>query len=388
MKVCFETFGCRLNRAEALQQEAELNARGWVSTASHSEANLIIVRGCSVTSRAQRDCEKLIAHLKRKYPFKRIVIQGCLPDRTRNFFVKSGAEPAVPTRTARAYLKVQDGCAGMCTFCTVPRFRGASRSVDFTETIDRAKRFIDAGYHEIVVTGCNLSLYASQGKRLDGLLSALASLSPDCRIRIGSLEPSPVALDVVQTMAETPNACRYLHVPIQSGSNRILSLMRRPYSASAVTEIAYTAARLMPDLGFGCDLITGFPGETEVDFLATKSLLKRLPVTKAHVFPFSARPGTPAAKSPDQIAPTLRASRAHELLKIADALRGKFIRKFVGREIEIVIEDERNLAGWSGEYVWCQCLQEGSSTPAFKRKSRMKVRGAGVTGHILLGIPV
>ena len=211
MKVCFETFGCRLNKAEALQMEADYLARGWEVTSKHSDANLIVVRGCSVTARAQSDCEKLIEHLKRHYPAAQIKPCGCLKSDSRNPAVFPSIKQsnnqtvehssAIPTRTARAYLKIQDGCAGACTFCIVPKFRGESRSESFTGLLDRTKRFIDAGYREIVLTGCNLALYASEGKRLPELVSALADLSDSCRFRLGSLEPGPCALETVPAMA-------------------------------------------------------------------------------------------------------------------------------------------------------------------------------------------
>ena len=227
MKVCFETFGCRLNKAEALQMEADYLARGWERTESHADADLFVIRGCSVTAHAQSECEKLITHLKRKYPLAQFRICGCIDKkslkvsgfeslnvrapRPPNFQTLKLSNPlTVPTRTARAYLKVQDGCAGNCTFCIVPKFRGTSKSEDCTELLDKAKRFIEAGYHEIVVTGCNLSLYASQGKRLPDLLAALAGLDADCRIRLGSIEPGSCALETVQAMAERSNVCRFL----------------------------------------------------------------------------------------------------------------------------------------------------------------------------------
>ena len=145
MKVCFETFGCRLNRAEALDQEAEYLAAGWELTDSHSDADIIVVRGCSVTRRAQRECEHLIAHIRKKYPLKRLLIEGCLAtSHTAKIAVqhalgalhKTTDVVPVPTRTARAYLKVQDGCAGKCSFCIVPKFRGQSTSVDFGAVLD------------------------------------------------------------------------------------------------------------------------------------------------------------------------------------------------------------------------------------------------------------
>ena len=247
MKVCFETFGCRLNKAEALQQEADYLAAGWELTEKHSDADLFVVRGCSVTARAQRDCERLVEHLKRKYPAKPIRIEGCL-EKPLLQRLRPGMQPHnvphspenTPVRTARAYLKAQDGCSGKCTFCIVPHFRGQSTSVPFQELADKTRRFIEAGYREIVLTGCNLTLYASKGKRLPELVSALADIAEgaSARIRIGSLEPGPCAIETVHAMAGRHGICRFLHIPVQSGSDRVLGAMRRGYTVADVEELA------------------------------------------------------------------------------------------------------------------------------------------------------
>ena len=404
--MCFETFGCRLNKAEALQMEANYLADGWEVTAKHSEANLFVIRGCSVTARAQYECEKLIAHLKRRYPAAGIKICGCLkngeayppskascnagamrgassPLNRKNLpSTRSGEDAAspLPLRTARAYLKVQDGCAGKCTFCIVPKFRGESRSEPFTDLLDRAKRFIDAGYHEIVVTGCNLALYASEGKRLPDLVTALAGLDTGCRIRLGSLEPGACAQETVRAMAEAPNVCRFLHLPVQSGSNKILLAMQRPYVVKDVEETAVLAAKLMPDLGLGCDLMTGFPGESELDFAATKGLLKRLPFVHAHVFPFSERPGTLAAGFPRPLAKNIRSARARLLADDMRSKRRKFAKTFIGKTVEIVVEDEKTGRGWTGEYLPCEPL-----SGSFVRKSVARVFITKTRDDLLLG---
>ncbi len=404
MKVCFETFGCRLNRAEALEEEAKYLARGWERTESHADAHLIVVRGCSVTARAQRDCERLVDHLKRKYPFKRILVTGCLPSADKSYIVKErillssgrtdhSASPPVPTRTARAYLKVQDGCNGACTFCIVPKFRGPAKSVPWFDVLDRAKRFLDAGYREIVVTGCNLALYRSGTHDLADLTAALADLSDAHRVRLGSVEPGPAAVETVHAMAERANICRFLHVPIQSGSTRILSAMRRPYRLRHIDELLQLASRQMPNLGLGCDLMTGFPDETDIDQLATVGLLKRHPFTKAHVFPFSERPGTIAAMMPNPVEPEVRVARAKELARIADDKRTRFAQRFKGRTVEIVVEDEETLSGWTSEYLWCRA-DGGAGTggaPAaarsIHRRDLLKVVVHQTDGHVLVGDP-
>ena len=363
--------------------EADYLASGWERTEKHADADLFVVRGCSVTAHAQHDCEKLIDHLKRHYPTVPIRVCGCLkppasllqrPD------PPPPETPTVPVRTARAYLKVQDGCAGQCTFCIVPRFRGPSKSEPFDEVLDRARRFIDAGYHEIVVTGCNLSLYCSQGKRLPDLLSSLAELDAGCRIRLGSVEPGACALETVHAMAEHANACQFLHLAVQSGSEQILKTMSRPYSAKEVDEVAALAAELMPDLGLGCDLMTGFPGETERDFLATKGLLKRLPFNNAHIFPFSKRPGTPAAGFSRQLTKDMRSARAHKLANIIKDKRRSFAKSFIGKTVETVVEDAKTGRGWTCEYLPCEPV---IGTPP--RKSLVRIFITKVKDDVLYG---
>ena len=388
MKACFETFGCRLNKAEALQMEADYLAGGWELTSCREEADLFVVRGCSVTAKAQADCEKFIAHLRRTYPNATLHVCGCLPNLPKKPTLPKNA--GIPTRTARAYLKVQDGCSGRCTFCIVPQFRGPSRSVPFTDVLDRARRFLDAGYHELVVTGCNLALYASEGKRLPDLLAALAELSgtpssgqatpSEFRMRLGSLEPGAGAQAVVAVMSEHANICRFLHLPIQSGSDRILAAMNRPYRADDIAALVRDATRLMPGVGLGCDLMTGFPGESDADFAKTKSLLEALPFSNAHVFPYSERPGTPAAGLAGVVPAKVRNERAAELSALANIKRNAYARSFVGKTVDVVVESHEKTEGWTDEYLRCEA--EGSAT----RKTLVRVLVTKADGDRLRGV--
>jgi threonylcarbamoyladenosine tRNA methylthiotransferase MtaB len=392
MNICFDTFGCRLNRAEALEDEARCRARGHTIVDNHADADLIVVRGCSVTARAQRDCEHLIERLRAKYPVTRLIVTGCLPD-ARKFDVsrlspgRPDKDDPVPTRTARAYLKIQDGCSCSCTFCIVPKFRGTSRSVPFADVLERARRFIDAGYRELVVTGCNLSLYVSDGRRLPELATALAALSPDCRIRFGSVEPGAVARDLVPVMADTPNICRFLHLSVQSGSDRMLTAMRRPYTARDVDTLARDAVRRMPLIGLGCDLIAGFPAESEIDFRLTKGLLERHPFSNVHAFPYSERPGTVAAGLPGALSTDLRRARAHALADIAAAHRRRFLNRFIGRTVDIVVERDSRCAGWTGEYLWLEDVRQTptSAKHVSRRKERLLFTVRSVRDGQLLG---
>ena len=405
MKICFETFGCRLNRAEALQQEAEFTAAGWERTLSHEDADLIVVRGCSVTARAQRDCEKLIAHLREKYPQKRLVIEGCLEMRPTAAAGMPGADlmpPGaprhqlrdgiqdlpVPTRTSRAYLKVQDGCSGRCAFCIVPKFRGRPVSVPFDEVLARAGKFVEAGYREIVVTGCNLSLYASAGRGLAELVAALAAVDPACRIRLGSIEPTANAGDVIHAVASSPNVCRHLHFAIQSGSNTILNLMRRPYHVHDLDRLLKMARALLPHAALGCDIITGFPGENELEFLATKGLLQRFAFSHIHAFPYSERPGTPAVMLGDVVPKNLRTKRAKLLSEMVAHQYSSFAKSFVGKTVEVIVEDEKHPGGWTGEYLWCSLAAADGETPDVKRKSRVRVNVTLAHHGLLAGVMI
>jgi len=385
MNVFFETFGCRLNRAEALEEEARYLAAGFVRVEKASEADVAVVRGCSVTARAQRDCERRIDHLRARHPGLHVVVTGCLDTRTSDFHPPAtvrAVTDALPLSTARAYLKVQDGCSGKCTFCIVPSFRGASRSEPFSEVLAKARRFFEAGYREIVVTGCNLALYASEGRRLGELVRALADISPELRVRLGSVEPGPAADALVEAMAACPNVCRFLHVPIQSGSDRILRVMGRPYGVADVEGLLARAAQAVPGLAFGCDLMSGFPGETTRDHAASCSLLNRHLISNVHVFPYSERPGTPAARLPGAVPHDVRSERAHELADAGAASRKRFATRQVGRVVEIVAESESELVGWTGEYLWCR-VRGGRQTN--RRRERVRVRVTGADGDTLFG---
>ena len=390
MKVRFETFGCRLNRAEALAMQAGAEARGWETVEHATDADLIIVRGCSVTERAQRDCEKFISMLERAFPAKRIVVTGCIKEKRNEFLLKDIPGDKIPSSTSRAYLKVQDGCSGRCAFCIVPRFRGKPISVPFDEAVAKASRFIEAGYNEIVVTGCNLSLYWSQGKHFPELVDALASIAPEsCRIRIGSLEPGGNAIDTVNAMAAHENVCRHLHLAVQSGSQGVLLAMRRPYSVSHVSDLVGEAKRLMPNISLGCDMISGFPGETYIDHYSSLMFIKRMGFEKGHIFKYSERPGTEAERLSASVSREDRSTRAHELAKAIDEIRVDAAKKQIGKNVKIVVEDEKTTAGWTDGHFWCAAAPRKGAiiAPSAKpgRKEFATIKVTSVEGHALLG---
>lgn len=384
MRISFKTFGCRLNHAEALDAEASFEADGHqiVELDAAAPPDVIVVRGCSVTAKAQHDCEKEIARLRRRFPTAYIRLTGCLPTasavaaRRREEPAEEAVESPIPLRTSRAYLKVQDGCSGRCAFCIVPRFRGPPVSVPFAHVLARARAFLAAGYRELVVTGCNLALYHDVGRRLPDLLAALASLTgpaPVHRIRLGSLEPGLCGPALLDVMAAHPNICRFLHLSLQSGSNRILKRMNRPYAVEDVSAFCAQAVHLLgPRLALGADVIAGFLGETDADHAATLRFLANplnLSLSSApdaspnashifsllHVFPYSERPGTPAATMDGTLPRTVRLTRARELEVLGRRQRTAFAQSFVGQEVEVCVERGGD-HGWTAEYLPCRLV--------------------------------
>jgi len=386
MNVCFETFGCRLNRAEALQREADFLAAGWERVDDFMDADLVVVRGCSVTSKAQTECERLIARIRRKRPDAKVLVEGCLHDKGDDDPLPPSDGSALPKRTARAFLKAQDGCSCHCSFCIVPQFRGEPQSTPFDDLLRRAERLRDeGGYGEIVLTGCNLSLYASGGKRLPDLVAALAALG-GFRLRLGSIEPGAVAEETVAAAAESPNVCRSLHLAVQSASNAVLRAMRRPYGTQELESLLSRIGALLPDCGLGCDIMTGFPGETELDFRLSAAFVARHRFSNVHAFPFSRRPGTVATALPRQCDHDTRSKRAHEIAAIARRIRADFATALRNREVEIVVEDEENVAGWTSEYIWCKVPH--AKRGEFPRKSIRRVRVVSAESGKLTAAPI
>jgi len=336
--------------------EARLAADGHESVAVEDAPDCIVVRGCSVTARAQRDCEKEIARLRRVCP--NVVVVGCLPNAVRELRIESHGPRTTrhESRTSRAYLKIQDGCGGKCAFCIVPQFRGAPVSVPFAEVVARAKAFLAGGYRELVVAGCNLALYRNDGKGLADVLAALAELvTPDGsahRVRLGSFEPGICDEAVLNAFAAHGNLCRHLHVSLQSGSDSVLRRMRRPYGVDAVERFCSALRdRFGGDFALGADVIAGFPGETDSEFAATRRFLARHDFAHLHAFPYSERPGTPAATMPNPVPENVRNSRRATLVKDADERLARFAGRFVGREVLVCVEKDGY--GWTGEYLRC-----------------------------------
>jgi threonylcarbamoyladenosine tRNA methylthiotransferase MtaB len=400
MRVAFKTFGCRLNQAETERFAAGFAAAGWQVVSWGTPADVAVIHGCAVTGTAEQECLRLARGVKRHaqqagVPEPFVVLVGCVVEAAANrgpvpgvdllvprrdkerlaaiVFASLGGTPSGssgpcellerddghprPSHRVRALLKVQDGCDFFCSYCIVPHLRGAPVSRPWHLVLDEARALAQAGCAEIVVTGCNVACYRDGARGLADLVAAIAALDEVQRIRLSSIEPATAERAIVDLMAACPKLCRYLHLPLQSGDAEMLRRMRRRYTPEAFAETVRHAAARIPDLGLGTDVITGFPGETDAAFDRTRELLAGLPFSNLHVFPYSERPGTPAAGFGEAVPRPVRKARAAELIRLREEKRQAFAQTFVGRPVEVLVEriGRDGLArGWTGPYLDCR----------------------------------
>ena len=375
------TLGCKLNFAESSTIGRQFADRGYTIVEFGEPADVCVVNTCTVTERADRECRQTVRRALRASPEPVVIVTGCYaqlePEQIASIdgvdFVLGSREklrlfdllpvldkPRAPRilvsdiaagddfgaaasadaggRT-RAFLKVQDGCDYSCSFCTIPRARGVSRSQPVDACVEQARRLAAAGYRELVLTGVNVGDYGRKdGTSLEALLAALERVPGIDRIRISSLEPNLVSDALLDRVGASSRLCRHFHIPLQSGSNEILRRMRRRYTATEYRHLLENIARRLPGCGIGVDVIVGFPGENEEHFDETRSLLQDLPLTYLHVFTYSERPGTPAAGFAAPVPVRTRRERNAVLRILGAKKKEAFHRTLLGRRVSVLCE--------------------------------------------------
>jgi threonylcarbamoyladenosine tRNA methylthiotransferase MtaB len=244
----------------------------------------------------------------------------------------------------RAFLQIQNGCDAFCSYCIVPYARGRSRSVPFDEALEGVRTFARKGFREVVLTGIHLGAFGldlSPRRTLLELLEAIEAEATVPRLRLGSLEPGEVTDDLIDFLARSCIVCPHLHIPLQSGDDAVLVRMNRRYTSGFYRERVVRLAQAVPDIFIGMDVIAGFPGETAAEFARTVSFLEELPIAALHVFPFSPRPGTPAADLPNRVPGPVAKERVRVLLQLSERKREEFHGCFVGRELEVLLQQSR-----------------------------------------------
>ena len=388
MRVAIYTLGCKVNQYETQALETELERRGHTLVPFTGEADAYIINTCTVTAVSDQKSRQTIRQARKRAPRAVVAVCGCYaqtaPEAVRalevDLVMGTGermafldaledlararqAQPLVRVDDAlrrrtyerlsagglegrtRAMLKVEDGCVNFCTHCIIPYARGPIRSLPLADAVCEAKRLAGEGYRELVLTGIEISSWGADfrdGSALIDLVEALCAAAPECRVRLGSLEPRTVTEEFCRRAAALPNLCPHFHLSLQSGCDATLRRMGRKYDCARY----YESVKLLWDFfdrpGITTDLIVGFPGETEEEFAQTLAFLSRCAFSAMHIFPYSRRSGTPAASMPGQCPNAVKQARARQAAQLAGEMRRAWLERWVGRTLSVLFEEEKD----------------------------------------------
>ncbi len=384
------SLGCKVSQYDGERIAEKLKEYGLEENENNPE--LFILNGCSVTGRASQKARQIIRAVRRKKSYSKIVLAGCearliekhnetLPEidwllpyndiesinkmlSALSLDIKSdnidNSQNIKHTEMTRAYLKVQDGCNQFCSYCIVAHLRGKEWSRPIEDAIKEAKELIEEGHKEIVLTGIHVGHYKPS---LVPLLKELEKLEGLERIRLSSIESVEVKDELINWVANSPKACHHFHLPLQSGCDKILKDMHRPYLTKDFLAVVKHIRETMPEAAITTDLIVGFPGETEEDFQETLDFLDKIKFSRFHIFRYSKREGTPAAAMPNQISNEVKIARSDRVEAVWHKCAHDFAKHFEGHKIEVLWETLENgwLKGYSKEYVPCKMQSNNES---------------------------
>lgn len=359
-----QSFGCRVNQAEAFEWADEFQKKGFHYKRDHTKSDIILVNTCTVTSRADSDVRGFLRKIHRENPRARLVLTGCYVERAPDRFkrnpqllriipnsekkalseilspqVQSEDETSLQPFRSRALVKIQDGCDFRCTFCIVPSVRGRSISIDREKIIDRVKEYVSQGFEEIVLTGVHLCLYGRGQNRTPSLIDLIAELEEVRglgQIRLSSLDPRFLTEDTIEYFTASSKICPHFHFSLQSGCDRILQKMGRKISTADYSRVLDLFHRKVPSAALGADILVGFPEESPSDFEETLKFLQRSPLTYLHVFTYSPRPGTKASALP-QVRHREKTRRTRILRTLSSEKNILFRQLFLEKEMEAVV---------------------------------------------------
>jgi len=388
-KASLHTLGCRLNQAETAIIAKNLQDRDFEIVEFGQPADLTVVNTCTVTEQADSKCRQAVRKSIRSNPDTYVAVVGCYAqmavDTIRQIegvdmivgnehkmqladFVDSldkSSEPKVIhspkisrdefviesvglfDNNTRANLKIQDGCSYVCSFCIIATARGPARSRKFDDVISEAYKLVEMGHKEIVITGVNVGTYSSNDKTFLNVLESLETIEKLERVRISSIEPTTIGKDVIDFMAQSEKVCPYLHIPLQSGDDTILSSMRRKHDALFFLEIIEYAVEKIPGIGLGTDIMVGYPGEEYDQYKNSKTFLADLPISFFHVFTYSDRKGTTSYKMTPKIDHKEKKQRYAEILEMGKRKKRTFYEQFLNQRVDVLFEEEKH-GSWSG----------------------------------------
>jgi len=376
MLVYLESLGCRLNTAETETLARRFAGAGYDVVATPEAADVIVLNSCAVTAQAARKSRRRLRTLHRLSPQARLAVVGCwatedvtraaaLPgvawiipntEKARAVEIITGVD-AVPVAWSpgrwgrtRAFLAVQDGCDHACTYCITRVLRGPARSRPLDDAVQAARDLVAQNAQEIVLTGVSLGAYGRDLGMAAGLATLVAAIVQTTgvpRLRLSSVEPWDVD-DALLRLFENPRLCRQLHLPLQSGSDAVLKRMGRRINTAQFAALVDAARAISPDIAITTDVIAGFPGETEADFAASLDFVTRMAFARLHVFPYSARPGTPAVRLPDPVPAAVRTERAARMRALGEQLATEYRLKFIGQILPVLWEQRDEAGSWRG----------------------------------------
>ena len=394
-RVSFHTLGCKLNFSESSTLAREFERGGYLRVEPLEPTDVAVINSCSVTEHADKKCRNIIRKIHRRNPNAIIAVTGCYAQlkpndiaalegvdlvlsnndkgdlfrRVEELKQRGEAEvyscsvedikrffPAYSSADrTRSFLKVQDGCDYKCAYCTIHYARGSSRNIPIADIVTEAEEIAALGQREIVITGINTGDFGrTTGEKFIDLLKALDRVEGIDRYRISSIEPNLITDEIIEFCASSPKFVPHFHIPLQSGSTRILGLMRRRYTADKYRERIAKIRELMPDAFLGVDVIVGFPGESEEDFLETYNLLEEVGASFLHIFPFSERAGTPAVTMPNKVQSRISTERVERLEELSARLHKSFSKKFLGEVREVLFEStdrSGKMYGYTDNYL-------------------------------------
>jgi threonylcarbamoyladenosine tRNA methylthiotransferase MtaB len=368
------TLGCRTNQYESQGYADQLRQMGYVAAGDGEEADLCIVNTCTVTEGADSSSRHQVRALLREHGNAQVVVTGCMAESAPEALLQLGErvqlvpnarkelliEELFPEEEnlpefqiqafddhTRAFVKVQDGCNSFCTYCIIPYVRGRSRSRSMDEVVREVERLVANGYKEVVITGINVGDFDGGGK-LSDLVRAVDGVKGLKRLRISSIDPDEVDEDLADAVIRGKTTCPSMHIVLQAGSNVTLKRMNRKYTRQIFIDTVERMVQKLPDFTVTTDIIVGFPGETESDFAETLDLVERVKFAKVHMFPYSPRKRTRAALYPNQVAQTEIRRRKQELLRLAEKCAFELRERYVGRRMEVLLENETKAGFLSG----------------------------------------
>ena len=423
-KIAAHTLGCKVNQYDTQAMLELFQQKGFSVVSMNEDADVYLINTCTVTGVGDKKSLQLIRKNRREHPDSRLIICGCMAQQRGEELLSLGADLVLGTQNrgkvvdlfleaesrgtplcavaplsddalfeplnistqndhTRAVLKIQEGCRNRCTYCIIPSVRGPIRSRPLNEIRDEVRRLRDAGFREVVLTGIHLSSYGKDFSPAASLTDAIRVVQETegiLRIRLGSLEPGIATQAFAEALKKADKLCPQFHLALQSGSDTVLARMRRQYNSAQYLRAVENLRCVFPHAAFTTDILTGFPGESEAEFRETEEMIRKVGFARIHVFPYSARPNTPAAAMENQLPAALKEERARKLIAVGNTVAREYLRSWLGQESFILPEEQVNgcWEGYTPEYIRVRMEPDSpclSGVPAGIRLTAVESRG-------------